>query len=136
MGDICTIKIGPGSLITEKYTVGKDCNLRWKFKSEGGDLGFGVQRKISEKTSDRVSIEEDPSGDIKDVLSITRVSKIFIINYFLKNSALRSQATQMCRLVSYHARLVILTSSPLTTPTAGSRPRLSSTRLSWTLIFT
>ena len=27
MGDICTIKIGPGSLITQKYTIEKDCNL-------------------------------------------------------------------------------------------------------------
>ena len=83
MGDVCTIKIGPGSLITQKYTINKDCNLRWKFKSKGGDLGFGVQRKIAEKTSDGVSVEMAPSGDIKDVLTITRVIKIFIINYFL-----------------------------------------------------
>jgi hypothetical protein len=27
MGDICRIKIGPGSLITQKYTIEKDCNL-------------------------------------------------------------------------------------------------------------
>ena len=64
MGEICQMKIEAGSVITLPYKVDKDCDLRWKFKSEGGDLGFGVQRRESEK--------ETPSAFV-DVLTPSRV---------------------------------------------------------------
>jgi len=51
MGEICLVKIEAGSMISLPQKVTKDCDLRWKFRSEGGDLGFGVQRKKSEEDS-------------------------------------------------------------------------------------
>ena len=64
MGEICQKKIEPGSMITVPYKVDQDCDLRWKFKTDGGDLGFGVQRKES---------ETDSSPALEDVLTPTRV---------------------------------------------------------------
>ena len=45
MGDITTMTVDPGSVVTLRYTVNEDCDLRWKFRTEKGDIGFGVQRK-------------------------------------------------------------------------------------------
>merc|ERR1712106_132281 len=64
MGEICQMKLEAGSEITIPYKVDQNCDLRWKFKSEGGDLGFGVQRKESEK--------DTPSAFL-DVLTLSRV---------------------------------------------------------------
>ena len=79
MGDICTMKIGHGSVITLRYTVSQDCQIRWKFKSEGGDLGFGVKRK--EAVMDREGIEfvEDSLATSVDVMTSTRVFGIISI---------------------------------------------------------
>jgi len=65
MGEICQMKIEAGSEITVPYKVDKDCDLRWKFKSEGGDLGFAVHRRETEK--------DTPTAFI-DVLTRSRVS--------------------------------------------------------------
>ena len=64
MDEICEKKIEPGSMITVPYRVEQDCDLRWKFKTDGGDLGFGVQRKES---------ETDSSPAFVDVLTPARV---------------------------------------------------------------
>ena len=67
MGEICQKKIEPGSMITVPYRVDQDCDLRWKFKTDGGDLGFGVQRKES---------ETDSSPALVDVLTPSRVLRM------------------------------------------------------------
>ena len=44
-GDITTIVVDPGSVVTLRYTINQDCDLRWKFRTEKGNIGFGVQKK-------------------------------------------------------------------------------------------
>eukprot|EP00092_Neocalanus_flemingeri_P013028 GFUD01014039.1.p1 GENE.GFUD01014039.1~~GFUD01014039.1.p1 ORF type:complete len:171 (+),score=59.57 GFUD01014039.1:37-549(+) len=74
MGDIHTVMVGPGSVVTLRYTVSQDCDIRWKFKSEGGDLGFGVQRKKDVQNVDGARVVEDPVAAAVDVLISTRVA--------------------------------------------------------------
>ena len=40
-----TIVVEPGSVVTLRYTINEDCDLRWKFSADKGDIGFGVQKK-------------------------------------------------------------------------------------------
>ena len=68
MGEIFQTKIEAGSLLTLPQIVTTDCDLRWKFKSEGGDLYFGVKKKKSDKNS---------STTVEDVLALSRVSFFF-----------------------------------------------------------
>jgi len=65
MGEIFQTKIEAGSLLTLPQIVTTDCDLRWKFKSEGGDLCFGVKKKKS---------DSNPSTTVEDVLALSRVA--------------------------------------------------------------
>ena len=65
MGDIHDVRIEPGSFITLRYMVNYNGLIRWKFKSEGGDLGFGVQRR---KALGGGGGEEDQTADVEDVV--------------------------------------------------------------------
>ena len=40
-----TLVVEPGSVVTLRYTINEDCDLRWKFSADKGDIGFGVQKK-------------------------------------------------------------------------------------------
>ena len=40
-----TLIVEPGSIVTLRYTINEDCDLRWKFSADKGDIGFGVQKK-------------------------------------------------------------------------------------------
>ena len=78
MGDIHDVRIEPGSFITLRYTVNYNGLIRWKFKSEGGDLGFGVQRRKALAGRggdvDGEGFEEDQTADVEDVVVAERVS--------------------------------------------------------------
>ena len=73
MGDICTVTVSPGSEVTLRYTVSQACHLRWKFKSEGGDIGFGVKRKEAVKNVDEAVYVEDPEAATEDIVKSKRV---------------------------------------------------------------
>jgi hypothetical protein len=45
MGDISTLTIASRSVFTLRFTMKQKCDLRWKFKTERGAIGFGVQRR-------------------------------------------------------------------------------------------
>merc|ERR1719206_1243370 len=64
MGEIFQTKIEAGSSLSLPQIVTTDCDLRWKFKSEGGDLCFGVKRKS----------DKNPSTPVEEVLTPTRVA--------------------------------------------------------------
>jgi len=65
MGEIFQTKIEAGSLLSLPQIVTTDCDLRWKFRSEGGDLCFGVKKKKSDSNS---------STTVEDVLALSRVA--------------------------------------------------------------
>ena len=67
MGELKTVKIEPGSDVQIPFTaVTKDCKLRWKFSSEGGDIGFGIRKEKSQSSG--------PNEDYnKEVLGLKRV---------------------------------------------------------------
>jgi len=73
MGDILTVEIAPGSEVILKYTVSQDCQVRWKFKSEGGDLAFGVKKKKAVKTKDGGGFMEASETSAVDVVMLKRV---------------------------------------------------------------
>ena len=79
MGDIHDVRIEPGSFTTLRYTVGQSGLIRWKFKSEGGDLGFGVQRRKALEGRVGEGSEEDQTADVEDVVVSARVSCINIM---------------------------------------------------------
>ena len=122
MGEIFQTKIEAGSSLSLPQIVTTDCDLRWKFKSEGGDLCFGVKRKS----------DKNPSTPVEEVLTPTRVSFLPLpaLIIFLPS---RLPATRMCSVGCCPARLASPTYSALTTPSAASGPRLSSTLLSWSV---
>jgi hypothetical protein len=76
MGDIHDVRIEPGSFTTLRYMVGHNGLIMWKFKSEGGDLGFGVQRRKTLEGSGGEGPEEDQTADVEDVVVSARVSCI------------------------------------------------------------
>ena len=76
MGDIHEVRIEPGSFTTLRYMVGHSGLIRWKFKSEGGDLGFGVQRRKALEGRGVEGSEEDQTADVEDVVVSARVSCI------------------------------------------------------------
>ena len=45
MEDINTITIMARSVFTLRFTMKQKCDLRWKYKTEKGDIGFGVEKK-------------------------------------------------------------------------------------------
>ena len=45
MGDISTLTIASRSVFTLRFTMKQKCDLRWKFKTKRGSIGFGVQRR-------------------------------------------------------------------------------------------
>ena len=73
MGDIHDVRIEPGSFITLRYTVNYNGLIRWKFKSEGGDLGFGVQRRKALGGGGGEGFEEDQTAVAEDVVVSERV---------------------------------------------------------------
>ena len=73
MGDIHTVKIAPGSEITFRYTISQDCHVRWKFKSEGGDLTFGVKKKKALMDKDNGELMEDSAIGAVEVINSKRV---------------------------------------------------------------
>ena len=123
MGEIFQTKIEAGSLLTLPQIVTNDCDIRWKFKSEGGDLCFGVKRKKS---------DNNPSTLVEEVLASSRVS-FLLFPVLITFLPARSAATRISSVVCYLARLASPTCSALTTPSATSGPRLSSTLLSWSV---
>ena len=123
MGEIFQTKIEAGSSLSLPQIVTTDCDLRWKFKSEGGDLCFGVKRKKS---------DNNPSTLVEEVLASSRVS-FLLFPVLITFLPARSAATRISSVVCYLARLASPTCSALTTPSATSGPRLSSTLLSWSV---
>jgi hypothetical protein len=93
MGDIYTMKIEPGSVTTLRYTVSQDCQIRWKFKSEGGDLAFGVQRKEAVMNREGTEFVEDSSATSLDFITSTRVFR-FVNLYFFDIYAIAGSKSQ------------------------------------------
>ena len=50
MEDINTITIMARSVFTLRFTMKQKCDLRWKYKTEKGDIGFGVEKKACVQT--------------------------------------------------------------------------------------
>ena len=69
MGDISTLTITCRSVFTLRFTVKQECDMRWKFKTEGGDIGFGllrrecVQHVQSRETVSAYHIDMPEAGD-------------------------------------------------------------------------
>ena len=54
-----TLVVEPGSVVTLRYTINEDCDLRWKFSADKGDIGFGVQKK---EATQRILFREEVSN--------------------------------------------------------------------------
>ena len=79
MGDINTVEIAPGSEVTLRYTVSQDCRIRWKFKSEGGNLVFGVKKKKAVKNKEGGGFMEDSSKAAVEVFHTKQVVQIHLL---------------------------------------------------------
>ena len=67
MGDVHTVHIEPGDRVVKTFPISKTCQLRWKFRSEEGDLGFGIRIKESKE------ICEDEQDTSEEVIITERV---------------------------------------------------------------
>ena len=85
--EITTIVVNPGSVVTLRYTVNEDCDLRWKFIVDKGDIGFGIQKteaiqkmmfreevenyRLEMFSSDESQVDEPSVGNVASVTSDT-----------------------------------------------------------------
>merc|ERR1719334_2485037 len=72
MDDNNTITITARSVFTLRFTMKQKCDLRWKYKTEKGDIGFGVERKaciqpvLSREEVSAYHITEDEEEEVYD----------------------------------------------------------------------
>ena len=54
-----SVEVGPGSSLALRYTIDESCELHWKFKTQIGDISFGVQKK---KAMQKLLLREEVSN--------------------------------------------------------------------------
>jgi len=87
MAEVNSTNVAAGAVFTLRYTFSKESEIEWKFQSEGGDIGFGVQKKLArlnsksgsrkgklKKKKEAESFEENiDDASPEDVVDMTRV---------------------------------------------------------------
>jgi len=88
MAEVNSTSVAAGAVFTLRYTFSEESDLEWKFRSDGGDLGFSLQRKAARlggkpgsrkgkksraKLKKEESFEENSEAPVEDVLDLIRV---------------------------------------------------------------
>ena len=113
MGEIHNVRVEAGMNHVLNFTTTQYSDLRWKFKSEGGDLMFKVEVKRNDENVVLV-----PQTRVWYSLTITDVPSVSIVRY---------QVIRKFRLVLLISILETLSLFALTICTAGSPARQLTT---------
>jgi len=88
MAEVNSTNVTAGAVFTLRYTFSKETEIEWKFQSEGGDIGFGIQKKLArlksksgsrkgklkkKKEEEAKSFDENPDASPEDVVDLARV---------------------------------------------------------------
>merc|ERR1719180_471195 len=89
MAEVNSANVAAGAVFTLRYTFSEETKVEWKFRSEGGDIGFSIQKKLARlknKSGSRKgknssgklkkkeeSFDENPDASPEDVIDLTRV---------------------------------------------------------------